>query len=220
MSFKFPDSSSRVSICGATGSGKTRFGNWLFSYSDFSRRPYVIVDFKGDDLIARIERAREISLNEIPKAPGLYVLRPRPDQQEAVEKWLWKVWERGNIGLFFDEGYMIPNLGALNAILTQGRSLRIPTMILTQRPVYCSRFVFSEAGYFAIFRLNDERDYQTIRGFTPKNDVFDFSNRLPPFTARWYDVSRDWSAIIDPVPGDEYILDRFDNALRVKHKGI
>lgn len=220
MKFQFPGHDSRVTITGATGSGKTRFGNWLFSYSAFHKRPYVIIDYKGDDLIEQIERARTITLNEIPKHPGLYVLRPRPDEAEKMEAWLWKVWERGNIGLFFDEGYMVPNKGALNSILTQGRSKRIPTMILTQRPTYCSRFVFSEAGYFAIFRLNDKRDYETIQGFTPRNEAFDFDIRLPAYTARWYDVGRDYSAIIDPVPGDDYILDRFDDLLRTKHKGI
>lgn len=220
MDFKFPDGSARVSICGATGSGKTRFGVWLQSHASFRTRPYCLVDFKGDDLIAQIDRAKEISLKEVPKEPGLYVLRPRPDQAEQVNAWLWKVWAKGNFGLFFDEGYMIPNSSALNAILTQGRSLRIPTTILTQRPVWCSRFVFSEASYYAVFRLQDVRDYQTVQGFVPNNRVFDFSERLPNYHTRWYDVGRDWSAIIDPVPGDEYILDRYDAALRVRHRGV
>jgi DNA helicase HerA-like ATPase len=220
MAFKFPGASDRVSIFGATGSGKTRFGVWLFSHSSFSKRPYIVVDFKGDDLIAGIERAREIRLGEVPKHPGLYVLRPTPAQGEEVNAYLWKIWEKGNTGLFFDEGYMVNKSPALDAILTQGRSLKIPTMILTQRPAWCSRFIFSEANFYAMFRLNDKRDMDTVRGFTPANNVFDFSNRLPEYTARWYDVGRDWSSFIEPVPGDDYILDRYDSALKVRHKGL
>jgi len=147
-------------------------------------------------------------------------LRPRPDQAEDVNKWLWKVWEKGNIGLFIDEGYMIPDAPALNAILTQGRSLRIPATILTQRPVWCSRFVISEASYIAVFYLNDERDLKTISGFTPRNAVFDWNKDLPRFTARWYDVARRYSAVIDPVPNDAEILSRYEDALRVRTKGL
>jgi hypothetical protein len=222
MDFKFPNASSRVSICGATGSGKTRFGVWLFGMcSDFKKRPYIIFDFKGDDLIAQIDRAEEIDLKANPKHPGLYIVRPQPDMEAGVDDFLWRVWQRGNTGLFFDEGYMIsPRSRPYNAILTQGRSLKIPTMTLTQRPVMCSRFVFSEAGFFAVFRMNDQRDYDTLRGFTPQNDVFNYYNRLPPFTARWYDVARDYSAFIDPVPDDENTLDIFDRALARRKRGL
>jgi hypothetical protein len=182
--------------------------------------PHIMIDYKRDELIAQIPYVQEISLKDFPKGGGLYVLRPNPGQNEQVNVWLWKIWERGNTGLFFDEGYMIPDGKALDAILTQGRSLKIPAMILTQRPAGCNRFVFTEAGFFAIFRLNDIRDYKTIEGFTPRGGVFDFENRLPPFTARWYDVARDYAAIIEPAPNDDEILNRYAAALRPRHKGI
>ena len=219
--FRFPKVGQRVSVSGKTGSGKTQFGVWLFgAMSDFRSRPHVMIDYKGDSLIANIERANEIGLNEVPKNPGLYVLRPRIDQQEAVENYLWKIWERENIGLFFDEGYMIPNQGALNAILTQGRSKRISSITLTQRPVNCSRFVFSEAEYFALFHLNEKRDHDTVRGFLPMNSVFDMTTRLPNYTARWYDVAQDYSAYIKPVPPEDNLLDLYDEKLKPRLKRL
>ena len=220
MNFKLPTVHSRTSICGMTGSGKTQFALWLFSFSEFDKRPYVIVDFKRDSLIAQLPSVRELTLKQIPKQPGLYVLRPRPDQDAEVSAWLWKIWERGNIGLWFDEGYMLKNDRALNAILTQGRSLKIPCMILTQRPTYCSRFVFSEANFFAVFHLNDKRDYDIIRGFTPSNQVFDFSTALPQYSARWYDVSQRYSAIIAPVESDGELLEKYREILVTKIKRV
>lgn len=215
--FKFPDAASRVSTVGATGSGKTRFSAWLFAHSSFRSRPYTILDYKGDDLIAQIPYAHEIDLNKVPKHPGLYIARPTPHESEAVDEFLWKLWERGNSGLFVDEGYMIGKFSKpFNAILTQGRSKKIPTFINTQRPVDCSRFVFSEASYCAAFRLSDVRDEKTIEGYTP----FDFSSPLQPYHARWYDVARDWNAIIKPVPDDGEILDIYETALKPKKRSI
>lgn len=219
MSFRFPGVSHRVNVMGKTGSGKTRFGVWLHAKSrNFKNYPNVIVDYKRDDLIAQIDRAEEIGINEVPKHPGLYILRPDMDDPE-IETWMRKVHERGKTGLFFDEGYMVPHMApkfkALNRILTQGRSLRLPTMILTQRPAWGSRFARSEADFHAIFHMQDRDDYATVQGFVPRNDpVFDFDNRLPEYHSRWYDVAQDWSAIVEPVPLDDEILDLYDTALR------
>ena len=217
MSFKFPNASSRVSIMGATGSGKTRFGVWLYSFSPFRQRPYVMIDYKGDDLIGRIDRAEEIGIKDIPKHPGLYILRPDADDP-AIEDWLKKIHERGNTGLFLDEGYMVPSqpprYKAMNRLLTQGRSKKIPMTILTQRPNWITKFVWSEASYFAVFRMQNMDDYGTISGFVPQNSVFDFRQRLPEYHARWYDVAQDYSAIIEPVPLDDEILDLYDRALK------
>lgn len=216
--FKFPDASNRISIVGATGSGKTRFGIWLFSFAAFKRRPYIVFDFKGDDLIGQIPYAREMDIKDkVPKYPGLYIVRPHPGDEIDVDKFLWKIWEKENTGIFVDEGYMIDkNSTPLNALLTQGRSKKVPMYMLTQRPVACSRFIFSEASYYACFRMQDIRDYKIIEGFTP----FDFSAGLPPFHARWYDVSRDWSAVLKPVPKDGEILDRFERELKPKKRAI
>jgi len=216
--FKFPDATNRVSIVGATGSGKTRFGVYMFSHSSFKRRPHIVFDFKGDDLIGQIPYAHEMSVKDkVPKYPGLYIVRPGPHEADAVDDLLWRIWEKENTGIFVDEGYMIDkNSAPLNALLTQGRSKRIPMHILTQRPVACSRFIFSEASYYACFRMQDMRDYKIIEGFTP----FDFSTGLPPFHARWYDVARDWSAVLKPVPKDGEILDRFERELKPKKRAI
>lgn len=220
MDFRLPSNKQRLLVLGKTGSGKTQFGAWALSRAPFDKQPYVIVDYKGDELLAGIEKAHEIGYKDTPKKPGLYYLRAMPGDDEKMNQFLWGVWKRGKTGLFFDEGYMVPNDTALQAILTQGRSLRVPVIMLSQRPVWLSRFAFSEADFYAVFRFNDKRDVQTISGFTPRNDEWDFSARLPDFHSRWYDVGNDYSAILKPVPSGEQILSDFNDRLKIKRRLI
>lgn len=217
--FRLPNLQQRVAVIGRTGSGKTRFGTWLLSRSDFDKQPFVVIDYKGDDLLGGIDRMREIGLNEVPKHPGLYTIRPTPSENENVEAWLWKVWQKERIGLYVDEGYALPNKGAFQAILTQGRSKRLPVICLTQRPTWVSRFVFSEADFYAVFHLNDRRDKLTVQAFTPKERM-DLNNRLPDYHSYWYDVGRDNVALIKPVPNDEDILDLIETKLKPKKRSF
>lgn len=201
---------------GRTGSGKTQFGTWLLSQCDFESQPYVIIDYKHDDLLCEIRGIKEIGLNEIPKKPGLYTIKPLPHEENEVENWLWKIWAQENIGLYVDEGYALPTKSeAFQAILTQGRSKRIQAICLTQRPTWVSRFVFSEADFYAIFHLNDHRDRLTVQSFTPKERM-DLKNRLPVYQCYWYDVGNDNVFIMQPVPQADIIIDDIESRLKKK----
>jgi hypothetical protein len=107
---------------------------------------------------------------------------------------------------------MLRKSKAFDAILTQGRSKRIPVIVLSQRPVWLSRFVFSEASYFQVFWLNDFRDRQTVQSFIPA----DTENRLPDFNSLWYDVGRDRVSRMLPVPARTTILETFRERMRPK----
>ena len=100
---------------------------------------------------------------------------------------------------------MLPDRGAYQAILSQGRSRSIPAITLTQRPVWVNRFALSEADYYAIFHMNDRRDRQTIGAFLP----IDLETPLPPRHSWYYDVARDRVFRLLPVPSRDEILDRF-----------
>jgi hypothetical protein len=209
--WRWPNSSQRVAVVGRTGSGKTQFGSWLLSEAPFDQQPYVILDYKGDELLNSIDRIREIGLNEaVPKKPGLFILRPLPGQEEDVTAWLWKVWAREHVGLYFDEGYMLPRSNALRAIYTQGRSKRIPAITLSQRPVGVQREVFSEADFFAVFHLHHPKDKETVAGFVPGAV---FKGEMKEYHSRWYDVAKNKLFDMAPVPDADTILDRFDERL-------
>ncbi len=221
MSITLPRYDKRTAIIGSTGSGKTQFAVWLFSTRDFNRRPWVIFDFKGDELIADIVDIGGTEINvygPAPKKPGVYVVRPIPERDDkAVIDFLWQIWANGNTGVYVDEGYMLGARNpALNACLTQGRSKHIEMIILSQRPVWMSKFVFSEANYFAIMNLTLEDDRKFVSGYVGGNKI----NLLPRYHALWYDADGQTGAILKPVPNRDELLARFDERLGKRRRKI
>lgn len=207
LGFSLPGPRDRLAVLGRTGSGKTHFASWALSHSNWPAVPWIIVDYKYDPLIAQIPQLEEIKVDaKIPKAPGLYVVHPRPDQHEATEALLWRIWRKGNTGLYVDEGHILPDKGSLQALLSQGRSKSIPVIILSQRPVWLNRFVLSESGYFSVFSMNDKRDRQTIASFLPGIDL---ETKLPARHSYYYDVAGDRAFLMKPVPDKDDILNRF-----------
>ena len=222
--FRLPRTDEHTAILGCTGSGKTTLAAWVLSNAPFDQMPYVAIDYKNDELLAKISRLKEIDLDEtIPDKPGLYVIRPLPSEADEVEKWLWKVWERGRTGLYIDEAYLLPNKEAIKNILAQGRSLRIPVIAASQRPVDVPRSIFTEASHIAVFRLNDRRDKKTVAEFTPDGML---ENRLPDFHSFWYSV-KDHSAgdlrpyhVLSPVPEADKIVKTINDRLAPEYKVI
>lgn len=197
--FRFPGSDDRTTIIGATGSGKTVCGMWMLSHQRLDARPWVILDFKREVMVDQIGFPPLQDIDVIdppPKKHGVFVLTPRPGEEEGLEGFLWRLWENGNCGLYVDEAALMPDAGAWRAILQQGRSKRIPVIACSQRPVDVTRAVFSEASFFCIYRVTDRRDQKTIEGFAPLN----LSEQLPPYHWRWYDVARNNSLRMGPVP--------------------
>lgn len=218
MSVRLPTKQNRTTVIGSTGSGKSQFAAWLLSTRDFDKRPWIIIDYKGDELIEEINAPQIDFRKEPPRKPGIYVIRPIPQlDDDAVKDFLWKIWARGNIGIWIDEGFMLGNRNpALNALLTQGRSKNIEMIILLQRPVWASRFIFSEANYFAIFNLTQDDDRKHVRQFTNGRAI----QLLPDYHSTWYDVQRQKGVVLGPVPDRAAILETFGRALRRKTRSI
>jgi len=215
--FRLPRIDEHVAILGCTGSGKTTLAAWVLSEAPFDRMPFVCIDYKGDDLLGSIPRLKEIGLNELPAAPGLYVVRPLPTEVDEMEHWLSRVWRRGATGLYIDEAYLVPDKRWVKNILAQGRSLRIPVIAASQRPVDVPRSIFSESSHIAVFRLNDKRDQDTVRAFTPAGML---DNRLPDYHAYWYDLKQHRADdptpyfVLRPVPKAEVIIERINERLK------
>lgn len=204
--FRLPGGDARTTVIGATGTGKTTCGCWLLSRQRFDKRPWVVVDFKREALFDAVGFPPIQPLDlaaKPPKRPGLYLVSPTPDQDDALESWLWRVWEAENVGLYIDEASLMPDRDAFRAVLQQGRSKRIPVIACTQRPVDVKRGLFSEANYFAVYRMADRRDYRTIEGFVPA----DLSVPVPPHHWRWYDVAANRLLHMGPVPAPEAVAD-------------
>lgn len=210
--FELPRDDEHTTIVGRNGTGKTQFGAWLLSKQNLRGKPWVILDYKGEELLNSIPRIRAIDFKETPRQPGLYILKSRPDLEDDTEAWLWKIWEKENTGVFIDEGYMLPEIrkGAFSALLTQGRSKRTPVITLSQRPVRVDRAALSEASHLIAFDLNDRRDHKSLEEVVPTGFMKD---PVPRFHARWYSVKKDKTWIVKPVPDAEEIIDDINEQL-------
>lgn len=207
---ELPGPADRTIIVGQTGSGKTWLGVWLLSHQAIDRRPWVVIDYKREELFRQLGRHAWRSIltpaSPPPKKPGLHLIQPLESDDDAMDAFLWRIWKRGNIGLYIDEGMMIPagRGSAMRAILTQGRSLRLPVIALSQRPVEIDRYFFSEAQYFAEFFLMDREDRKTLTRYTP----FDADDVPAAHHCYWYDSKRRAVSYLAPVPDRETFLAR------------
>lgn len=211
---RFPNENERTLIVGMTGSGKTVAGLWILSEADWDKRVWIILDFKGDDWLARIP-ADVMNLGDpLPTEPGLYIYRPVPENDDGeVEKLMWEMHARGNIGLYIDEGYMISRRNrAFRALLTQGRSKGIPIITLTQRPKNLPNgFIISESNFYLIFYLSDFKDIERVQEFIPQ----DVTQELAEYHAYMYKVSGKELVVVKPPP-PEALLDRMYARLPVE----
>lgn len=197
--FIIPGGADRTVVIGPTGSGKTVLGGWVLSRQRFDKRPWVMLDFKREELWEAVGTPpiRELKLGDMPGKRGLYRMQVRPGQDDALEDWLWKVWAKENIGVFVDEVSLVPQKAAFKAILRQGRSKLIPVISCTQRPVDCDREVFTESQYRSFFGIEDDRDWPTIRGMFKHMDV---SRPLPEYWSYWYDAKQKTGFTLRPTP--------------------
>lgn len=217
----FPTNSDKLAVIGRNGSGKTVAAAWHLSLRDFDRMPWLIIDSKGDEFVKKLVKlvpeVKRIDLTETPKKPGIYVVKPLPQlHDEAVEAMLFRIHQRGKIGIWYDETYTIPQSSAFITLLTQGRSLKIPQIILTQRPVDVSRFVWTESNFFQIFDLSHSDDIKTIKKFVPAYR----GEALPPYHSLWYDQKAKRSAVFGPVPDEAETLNRIADKLRPRRTYI
>lgn len=211
MPIKFPGPSDRVTIIGRTGSGKTVAGVWHLSGKDFDIQPWVALNTKGDPLlneIALIPGVKSLSLEEALKLPifepGMYIISTRPDQAEAINALLGKIWLQGNVGVYIDELYMIDETDNLNAILTQGRSRNVPFIGLSQRPAWVTKFVFSETDFVQLFNLQIQDDRKKIAQLVPVDKDYSLRKHF----SYWYNVGDNILTPLGPVPPPDTLVER------------
>lgn len=222
-----PRDDEHLFIPGRNGSGKTQAAVWHLAQRSYPTRPWLIVDYKGDGLIAELSELRGVHLidvkHKMPKTPGIYIVRPIAGHDDAaIDALLWSAWNNQRTGVYIDEGLMLGKSRAYRAILTQGRSRNVPMIVLAQRPVFLDRFTISEASYYQVFYIHDRRDQETLNAFIPV-DLGDYYGTAPktplkPFWSIWYDVKRNETNILTPVPDADNILDNFELRLKPRRK--
>jgi hypothetical protein len=190
-------------------------GLWLLSHQAFDRMPWVVIDFKYDENLARIhkrllrplkisERVPGITKRRSRPTPGLYIVHPLPHEQEELDEFMWHIWQYGRCGIFIDEAHMINSRSpALQALLSQGRSKKIPMICISQRPFDISTFTLSQADYIASFELHRRLDQKRVEEHIP----VDLRRPIPEFHSYWYDVKRNEMCLLTPCPNPAQIVD-------------
>lgn len=209
MSVNLPRVDSRTTVVGSTGSGKTVFSTWLLYTRDIERRPWIIIDFKGDDLLNSLGATR-IRLPNIPKEPGLYIANPLPGEEDLVSLLFHNAWKRENVGILVDEGTMIQKQDKwFRACLTQGRSKHVEMIICSQRPLWLDKYVFTESTFFSVHNINylDDRKHLAayLDGKVPQ--------RLVDHQSIWYDVAEQRLSKLGPVPAPDELRAMFRKRL-------
>lgn len=228
-----PGVEDRTIVIGRTGSGKTQFSCDFLSTRNWSEMPWIIVDYKREKLIAEIGKAlgprwfKEIKpTDKVPDKPGLYVVRPLPHEDAQMEALMFRIWEKGRVGFYVDEGFMLPQAlpkyKGFNAILTQGRSLEIPTIVLYQRASWMNMNAKAQADFFAVFALNNKADAATvmdyIRPAVVSGRVITPTEGLPKYSCIWYEVSEDRSTVLRPARSRAEIIQAFRDRIAVPER--
>lgn len=208
---RLPNDTQRHNIYGKTGSGKTQAGLWALEKRRFDIRPWIILDFKRDTLIAKIPRVEEIGIKEkLPRHPGLYAVRPLPHETDEVNDFFFTAWTQGDVGIFIDETFMVGRFSkGYDAVCTQGRSLHIPLIQLSQRPAWLPRFTMSEADFHQVFFIQTPADVERLENWVPA----DVRSLRQDYHSFYYDVSKNAVGMLAPVPPLSEILERFSAKL-------
>lgn len=226
---RLPGPKDRIAVIGSTGSGKTVAALWQLSRMDLISRPWIVFDFKDDENIARIEKAQHVDLTFRPDADakGIFVVHPMRTEDDEVNAMFDDLLRRGNVGVYVDEPDMNRATG-FEDMLRKGRSHFCPVIALTQRPVDCNRYMFTEASFYQVFDLADKRDWVVVNQFIPRKKMIEAGVKvdsegvvdLKKYHSIYYDRELKKVTPFAPVPSVDNIMAAIDAQLTPKQETI
>lgn len=214
-----PDDTHRLVIAGQNGTGKTAAGVYHLAWRSYDRMPWIVVNYKGDDYLEQIPGIRELGVNDaIPREAGLYMVRPEP-RALSLDRLLMRAHERRNVGFYIDEGLNVgEHSQAFRTVLTQGRSLKIPVIFLTQRPVYLGKFPLTETNFFQVFYLQAVSDRKAISEYLPVS--VNYTESLEEYESYYFDAGKRRLAKLKAFPYGDEVLDIFDVRRPRRFRGV
>lgn len=197
-------------IIGQNGSGKTMLAKWLMLRNKIT---WLIMDTKaeGDFRAISGQRFKEWEkLDEVietANALNRRIICYTPPLSESIDPDLLDSRlldihaNYRDVGILIDEGYSFmagTQAGpGLLGVLTRGRAKKQSLMILSQRPSWITRFVFSESKHFFAGRIVDKRDRSTLDSFIP--DYSDYAEKLKRYEFLYYHAGENTAEILPAV---------------------
>lgn len=162
----------RYFIAGATGGGKS----YLAAHLTAKTKNLIVYDVKRE---VEIPKAKIITkMSELKKAgAGRYVYRPsardiadKKTRQEFLNEWFKIIYYCRNRVIWIDELYEVAESALvmphyLRSIYTQGRSMNIGVVGITQRPAFIPGFCMSEAEHAFVFQLRLPQDKKRVHEY-------------------------------------------------------
>jgi len=199
-------------VVGRTGSGKSvyaqsRVYEW---HKAHPKNQIIIINHKNDDGWNTM-----IPPTDNPHLSDQFINWVLSAEQDDDLEWLmWELFEKLKANptetlLVFDEGQALnPHSKANKTLWTQGRSLKLTIVTLTQRPAHISLFAITQSSEIVLFniigrddlkKLNDLMDVELSNFIRPetRNEP---AKRLAPFNYVLYDVPDGEAIINHPVP--------------------
>lgn len=158
----------RVLVVGRTGSGKSTLARALF----YGQRQLVVVDPKHEEVLPRsitVWSPREFA-QVYPQRTTRVLFRPDPEavRSDDVDEMLRRVLRYGRTCVLLHEtvDYASPTriLPSLRRAVKTGRSLNVPVISCSQRPIGLHNDIVAESDHVFAFDLGLDGDREKIAG--------------------------------------------------------
>ena len=190
-------SNERVAFIGKTGSGKTFAARYLLR----GLRRVILLDPKGTNTPAKgwdVEPWSDKGYKRLRDGEACRLRVPPPANNEwgqYIERFL----ALRDATLYIDEMYAIADdktsKDVIRAALTRGREFGLGVWGATQRPKQVPLFMFTEAEWVLVWRLNDIEDRKRVVQLTGCPDLLEIPKRKYHF---WL-FNQEWDEPLDAV---------------------
>jgi len=170
LQFNFQAYEEKITIVGASGSGKSYLANvimkslngvavWVFdpNFQFHSSRAMVFNDLT--ELLKVYDGAKR----------GHYILQPHDNSENTFRRFNSEAFKRGNLVIIEDEIHNFCTkqkmIKEFNQVILSGRPRGISVISISSRPASCPNHVLSNSKHVFAFKLNLESDLKFLESF-------------------------------------------------------
>lgn len=217
MTIPLPGPDEHYACAGMTGSGKTVASLEMLSMRDMSSQAWIVVDHKRDVNILKLP-AENLNVNAmvLPQR-GLHLVKADMSQsfRQDLEHLFQRIFRRGNIGIYIDEGHLVGSSEAIRNIMVAGRSKHCPLMWTSQRAHWIDSFIWSQASYYRAFTLQTKLDHKRFEENFPMK-------YQPPkkWHSYYYVIPENQIYQLAPASDIDVTLGRLDQRLKTAYRAV